>query len=517
MNIKLFFALFFIFLTPMATAFSVSPATFEADLENLSIDLYVINTSDEPISLDVIVQGFLSNEYILSRDQVDLSPKSSDSVNITFLENVYREGSVCFLLGGEGLVGQAVKVCIAANVATTPDGLPTDQEPVVTEEIIDSIINAKQGSLDVTRNSIGFAEASCVDVSDYEQAEPVLLQAEKKIEEADQAKRTGDLEKASQLLDEADDLIAQAKSFLPAINLAAEETISYPFDRENIEKLFSEMDLDDSTLAENALTVMEQLTVSRNIKLFKLQDKQTNEISFQTKVTNIITNLTREPLDKLKLVDVIPKVIAPRNSNIKSEENFRKIREHPLILEWNITLESRGNDSIYYCIDNEVPEENFSLFNNPIVLTRTIPELESVACVNNLDCDDRNPCTTDLCSAAKCSNAPLPDGTTCGKKKICQQGVCSEGEGPPLPVMIPEEVPIVYVLIGIIILLIILFIAYYLSKKKKDQGQQQPQAPAQQTAQVTQQPPQTPQTPPNTTAIPKSAGIEVFWILRNIY
>ncbi len=41
-------------------------------------------------------------------------------------------------------------------------------------------------------------------------------------------------------------------------------------------------------------------------------------------------------------------------------------------------------------------------------------------------CLDTNPCTADLCSAAKvgCYRANLPDGSPCGSQLVCKVGIC---------------------------------------------------------------------------------------------
>lgn len=51
-------------------------------------------------------------------------------------------------------------------------------------------------------------------------------------------------------------------------------------------------------------------------------------------------------------------------------------------------------------------------------------------CESNADCDDKNPCTQDLCNAQKlCDNAPVPDGQRCNDADACTRSdQCLQGK-----------------------------------------------------------------------------------------
>lgn len=492
-NKKIIFSLLFVLLISQASAFSVSPTTLDFDKENLSFDLYAINTSSEAISLEVKVRGFKTTDYILSKTSVDVGPNSNNSVNLTFLENVFGQGQVCLVQGGEGQVGQAVEVCVGSSVATTDDGLPTDEEPILTEKIVDQIIILKRTSLTAAQQQVLSAQNRCVQISVYEEANSILLQAAEKISEAEKAKVRGNLFEANELIQEADNLITKALAILPSIITVTEDTLNYPFSQDEIEKAFIESGITDQAIIDDAVATMKKLDVSRHVTLLKLLDKKTSQATFETKVTNIIRNLTNESLSSLKLVDSIPRSIANRSSEIRSQENFRIIRDTPIIVEWPFSLEKKETESIFYCIDREVPGDKFQNFITPLVLTRTIPALDSVSCVANSDCDDGNVCTTDVCSSAQCISSNVPDGTPCGNGLVCIQGTCG-GEAPIIVTPEGEEFDF-FLIIFILLLIIIILLIVFLLKKKKDDDEkpkpvQAPQQPiAQQpTAQTTAQP-----------------------------
>ncbi len=58
---------------------------------------------------------------------------------------------------------------------------------------------------------------------------------------------------------------------------------------------------------------------------------------------------------------------------------------------------------------------------------KTGEEIETSLC-ENVDCEDRNPCTTEFCvnSTGHCLFETLPDNTVCSAEGKCQKGVCLE-------------------------------------------------------------------------------------------
>jgi hypothetical protein len=51
---------------------------------------------------------------------------------------------------------------------------------------------------------------------------------------------------------------------------------------------------------------------------------------------------------------------------------------------------------------------------------------DCVQCLSPTDCDDDNPCTTDICSASACSHGNAPTTQGCGRGHFCNgAGACS--------------------------------------------------------------------------------------------
>ncbi|MBR9692996.1 hypothetical protein GOV07_03645 [Candidatus Woesearchaeota archaeon] len=83
-----------------------------------------------------------------------------------------------------------------------------------------------------------------------------------------------------------------------------------------------------------------------------------------------------------------------------------------------------------------------SIDENPDTICTTVGETcvsgTCVGCVVDGDCDDTNPCTTDMCNSGTCSNTNKADGTSCSPPAggECQAGSCQAANSctnPPYP------------------------------------------------------------------------------------
>lgn len=62
----------------------------------------------------------------------------------------------------------------------------------------------------------------------------------------------------------------------------------------------------------------------------------------------------------------------------------------------------------------------------PVVKLKNVEEFARGLCNNKEKCDDKNPCTEDMCSEGICKNEVLADGTACGKNAVCTAGNCAK-------------------------------------------------------------------------------------------
>ncbi len=69
------------------------------------------------------------------------------------------------------------------------------------------------------------------------------------------------------------------------------------------------------------------------------------------------------------------------------------------------------------------------------------PEPEPENLCENVECDDKNPCTTDLCTAetGACVNDGVADGANCGNEKECTAGQCGAVEAVEIASAQPAE------------------------------------------------------------------------------
>jgi hypothetical protein len=54
------------------------------------------------------------------------------------------------------------------------------------------------------------------------------------------------------------------------------------------------------------------------------------------------------------------------------------------------------------------------------------PKLGCIACASNADCDDGNPCTTEVCTEHKCVSSKVCNAKCCCTDSDCQGGVTTQ-------------------------------------------------------------------------------------------
>ncbi len=97
---KIVLIIVLICLSSLANALTVSPAIASIDRGNNNLKLIAINTSDEDMPIDLLLGDF-KEISTASRDKFNIPAKSSASTIVTFYDNVYREGIICFVEAGE--------------------------------------------------------------------------------------------------------------------------------------------------------------------------------------------------------------------------------------------------------------------------------------------------------------------------------------------------------------------------------------------------------------------------------
>jgi hypothetical protein len=82
-------------------------------------------------------------------------------------------------------------------------------------------------------------------------------------------------------------------------------------------------------------------------------------------------------------------------------------------------------NGIETCVDGACVNDG----NSPCTVSSYCSESnnECYECLENIHCDDRNPCTDDICSIGICENVVVPNGTSCSNSNICDGTETCEG------------------------------------------------------------------------------------------
>ena len=221
---------------------------------------------------------------------------------------------------------------------------------------------------------------------------------------------------------------------------------------------------------EKASQALGKTTVSRTIRVEKVTDNITGEVTYQTTMTININNPGKKKTN-IKIIEFIPKSVALNASQIKSDFEFTILKEDPVIQFSLDEVNSNQTKNIIYTVSNEVTNQAINEMTAPIVAEFAEEEPLTDLC-EGIDCDDLNPCTQDSCNSAtgECTYTNLTDGTSCGTNKECKQGECLaksvsvDGEKEK-----PKETDFTPFIV-LIIIIIIAGIAYYYFKIKKSKN-----------------------------------------------
>ncbi|MBU2100378.1 hypothetical protein KKB11_04050 [Candidatus Micrarchaeota archaeon] len=247
-----------------------------------------------------------------------------------------------------------------------------------------------------------------------------------------------------------------------------EKTITKKPTSEEIRNKLIEVGASENAI-EKASQAVGKTTVSRTIKVEKITDNITGEITYQTTMTININNPGKKKTN-IKIIEFIPKSVALNASQIESSFEFTVLKDDPVI-EFSIDeVNPNQTKNITYTVNNEVSNQAINEMTAPIVAEFAEEEPPTDLCQGK-NCNDDNPCTQDSCNSTtgECTYTNLTDGTSCGTNKECKNGECitktvtgDDGKEPQKP----EETDFTPFII-LIILIIIAGAAYYYFKIQK--------------------------------------------------
>lgn len=219
------------------------------------------------------------------------------------------------------------------------------------------------------------------------------------------------------------------------VEIILEKTISKKPTAERIREILTEAGASETAI-EKASAAVGKTTVERKITVKKITDAEGN-VSYTTTVTITVENPGKKKFKKVKIIENLPKSVAFSASEIKSKYEFEILKDDPLIRFGLDQINNQEIADIIYVLDKQVTLDQATGWTTlPIVSEfeeEEVSPVPIVSCSTEADCDDGNPCTTDRCTANKCSLVKLPDNATCGFGKECIGGVCTAigAEGAP--------------------------------------------------------------------------------------
>lgn len=374
----------------------------------------------------------------------------------------------------------------ATTAAVTAVSATSAAETKATEQI--STTTTKQAE---TKTEISNVTELLVEVP--KEAQELLDQANAKLAEAEKLKAEKKFDEAEKKAVEAYGLIEKANQKIPEVKIEEQAQAKFGGTTQSIQSTMQSAGITDQAKIENALRSLNQFDYTRELKVIQVKNKETQQASYQSNITVIIKNATDKRLSNLSIIESIPKEIIEKASSVKSSEEFKIIKEDPVIewvipeiketapkdkptIEWTVNALNPGETKVLvYSIKKKIDKELLSLMSAPVAIAETV----KVFACKDIECNDDNPCTIDSCVQGKCDYETVSDNTSCGANKVCKQGKCTSKSitpivgGAPTAVTIAQEPAAksasLYVIIGAIIAVFIIAFVF-ISRKKEGQG-----------------------------------------------
>ncbi len=216
---------------------------------------------------------------------------------------------------------------------------------------------------------------------------------------------------------------------------------------------------------DEAKKAAERVSVER--RLVVVSKEAEGEKTFKSTLTITVNNISGVELKNVRIVERIPKEIAQTTAEITSNVPFAVLKEDPIVQFTVSSIAADGSASISYSVAKEITAGQLGLFIAPIT-AYAVEYIPGITTCEQISCDDRNPCTRDLCAEGECSYALERDGTPCGFGKECRAGTCTEIAAKAAPEGIAAGAG-PYAATGVVVAVVIIalaVIAIYKRKKK---------------------------------------------------
>lgn len=176
---------------------------------------------------------------------------------------------------------------------------------------------------------------------------------------------------------------------------------------------------------EAAKALLGQVEIEQTIKVEKTTGA--GPTTYKSTVTITIKNPSDMDWKDVKVVIEIPKAIATNASEITSPLSFITLKADP-ILEFIVDIPTGTTKTITWSIAKEVTTNQSTKIKAPIIVgfQKETPQKDWCK-INNVNCDDSNPCTGDSCNpeTGTCTHSIVAENTVCGPNMVCKSGQCT--------------------------------------------------------------------------------------------
>ncbi|MDO8627929.1 MAG: hypothetical protein Q7K42_05665 [Candidatus Diapherotrites archaeon] len=193
----------------------------------------------------------------------------------------------------------------------------------------------------------------------------------------------------------------------------SEKTIKHDFLNNVSQEVLAKAGLKDKIDVSSKFTLNKSLLVVRNS-----ENKIVSKLIF--KVTPL------QGVQGLRLLIDIPKSFAQNANENSFPQNltYNILVADPLI---EVKKDLINEEEFVLSVEKEVTEAVLG----QIKIAAVVDELiEIKACRLDVECDDSNPCTNNVCGLDKCLYTALPNGTSCGFQQVCSSGTCVQSQSP---------------------------------------------------------------------------------------
>ena len=388
MEKKIIFALVLALLLPLASAFSVSPATAEIGKLNNTLAISVINSTDDSVKINLNLGDF-RNVAQASKEEFVLLPRENTKVRISFYDGISHKDSICFLGSSvTGNVGSETRVCATVTVNTTNEKKPADTlsgslgDNFLSSQliIVDDILIAKINAVNTIKDRQLFEY--------YAEISPLVLQLTQKRNEIKQSISSNNVTSALKLIDEFYSVLEEINTKEPLIKVIASKNFDYfiraggsqildPSRFNEIRQVLNTADLSNETQFREVEDQANKVKTSRSILILDVVDRETGQQFNQTNIDISLTNLTPNKISNVKVIEFLPKAFALDISNVIIFSGSDIIQSDPVFELSAGDLEPGVRKKVFYKISDKIRERDFDQFKLPVVSVRGVRELKA--------------------------------------------------------------------------------------------------------------------------------------------